>query len=390
MGNLHSAVAADELCAIEFGAQGNDTYHLAAGWSEAEDGYRWTVGGRSELWFENPGSLGDCVLELDVSPYDKPPAMAGQRLGIFVRDWLCGRTVLTRECTVRFRVPGVVFAGRGPVRVTFEHPDAKRPCDIGDGDDDRALAVRFRQMRLLRIVPGADLQLDRWHGLVPGEIEGLTGLPPSQLMLQFESLGDNCECGLVQRRCGAEPRGLLRFSNLEPRQLLLALEADFEGIGESENTEVFLSGSARREYVVRDRRYAMVFHTFQYEGDVPEAKLIPQQLARLKFLRRKFLEILAAGDRILVIKRNDPLCDEEIVAIHALLQRHGPNTLLAVVPGDADHVPGTVEKLRPGLLRAYVDRFAPYENAYDFSFEVWLSIFVRAFLLTRPNGTEAS
>ncbi len=33
------------------------------------------------------------------------------------------------------------------------------------------------------------------------------------LMLQFESLGQNCEFGLVQRRAGADPLGLLRFDS---------------------------------------------------------------------------------------------------------------------------------------------------------------------------------
>ena len=44
-------------------------------------------------------------------------------------------------------------------------------------------------------------------------------MPPlDQLMLRFEALGDNCELGLVQRRAGAEPLGLLR--------LLLTLASD--------------------------------------------------------------------------------------------------------------------------------------------------------------------
>ena len=32
------------------------------------------------------------------------------------------------------------------------------------------------------------------------------------LVLDFESVGDNCELGIFQRRVGAEPLGLLRFA----------------------------------------------------------------------------------------------------------------------------------------------------------------------------------
>jgi len=39
-------------------------------------------------------------------------------------------------------------------------------------------------------------------------------LDDRDLVLQFESIGDNCELGLVQRRAGSEPLGLLRFARV--------------------------------------------------------------------------------------------------------------------------------------------------------------------------------
>ena len=47
-----------------------------------------------------------------------------------------------------------------------------------------------------------------------------------ELVLHFESIGDNCELGLVQRRAGAEPLGLLRFAGAPLRSFLRALAAD--------------------------------------------------------------------------------------------------------------------------------------------------------------------
>ena len=36
--------------------------------------------------------------------------------------------------------------------------------------------------------------------------------------------------------------------------------------------------------------------------------------------------------------------------------------------------PGMVEILLPGLLRGYVDRFAPSENAHELSLEAWTTV----------------
>ena len=49
-------------------------------------------------------------------------------------------------------------------------------------------------------------------------------------------------------------------------------------------------------------------------------------------------------------------------------------SLLWVLPADATHPSGMVEVLLPGLLRGYVDRFAPYSNAPDISLPAWTDL----------------
>ena len=48
---------------------------------------------------------------------------------------------------------------------------------------------------------------------------------------RIESLGSDCLIGLVQRKFGAEPLGLLRFSTARMSALLPALETRFAGLG---------------------------------------------------------------------------------------------------------------------------------------------------------------
>jgi hypothetical protein len=52
-----------------------------------------------------------------------------------------------------------------------------------------------------------------------------------------------------------------------------------------------------------------------------------------------------------------------------------------MVPADAAHPSGTVEVVFPGLLRGYIERFAPYENAHDLLLNDWLEVCANAYRL---------
>lgn len=370
----------DTLVEIRFGKEGTDRHYLGAGWSGDEPGYRWTIGTRSELWLNHPNVDSDCVLELDISPFVAPPALATQRLAVFVRDNLIGRTDLSEPRRVGLRIPGACFIGQGPVRIIFEQPDAAAPMAYGHATDARILGLCFRRVTLRRsdAVPD-NLRVLGGEMVVAADIGRLTGEPAAQFMLRFESLGDNCEFGLVQRRCGAEPLGLFRFSDITIPQLLRGLDSGFEGLGDPARMEFSLQPGGRSEYVLRDNSYGLVFHTFLYQGEVIESELIAQQSTRLKFLRRKFLEDLANGEKIFVIKCNEPLAEADVLPVLAGLRRHSSRIqLLYVRPETPEHPSGTVQVVGDGLLLGYVDRFAPRERVPDLSLESWLAVCVNA------------
>jgi hypothetical protein len=193
------------------------------------------------------------------------------------------------------------------------------------------------------------------------------------MIMRFESLGDNCEFGLVQRVMGAEPLGLLRFSYIELRQLLRGLRCGFDRLGDPDTTEISIFG-VDKEIVVSESLYGMTYHTYQYESQIDLDTVHRQQVTRLSFLRRKLLEDIGNGEKIFVLKRTRPLRPEEVLPLYAVLNELGRNWLLWMLPSDATHPPGTVELLLPGLLRGYIDRFAPNENAHDLSFDAWTAV----------------
>jgi hypothetical protein len=210
-------------------------------------------------------------------------------------------------------------------------------------------------------------------------------LPLDKLMLRFEALGDNCELGLVQRRAGAEPLGLLRFAGffipLEIRlaRLLKALECRFEGLGRPDTVRVEAAGAdGRREYLIKESAFDLMYHSFQAEGSIDPGKLRDMEAKKLEFLRRKFLSDLADADKLLVWKSNAPPPEVDIDRLVEALRRFGPNVLLWVAEADAEHPAGTVETKGTGLLKGYVDRFAPYANATDISYESWFAMCAEA------------
>jgi hypothetical protein len=365
---------------IRFGQGGNEQTHLGPGWSGPEAGYRWAEGTESEFWLENPGDTTDWGLELTLNPYVHPPTLAAQRLEVLARGNRIGTAAFGDVRTLVFRIPAAILASPGPVRIQFRHPDATPPTAFGHPDDSRPLGFCFRGLRLMKLPPaGPQRLLPAGEPVRPEDLARLTGLTAERFLLRFESLGDNCEFGLVQRRCGAEPLGLLRWAAISAVEVVRGLNDGFAGIGEPANMSIRIEGGSHPEYLIHDRAYALTFHTFLSPSDIAESELIPRQASRLRFLRRKLLEDLAEGAKIFVIKRNDGLTEAELLAVLAALRRHHPAArLLGVLPAGADRPPGTVRVTPEGLICGYIERFAPPGAAQDFVLETWLALCVNA------------
>ena len=219
-------------------------------------------------------------------------------------------------------------------------------------------------------------------------------MEPDRLVVQFESLGDSCEFGLVQRHAGAEPLGLLRFAGFTGavdrrlEDLVAALDRGFEGLGEPDTVQVTMEGPAgHHEYIVRESVYGLLYHTFLGPTDVSEAALRRNESVRLRFLRRKLLADLAAADKIFVWKSNLPVEPARIHRLLAALRRHGPARLLWVCAADNAPGPiGSVEHLADGLLRGVVDRFAPYERMTDISHDAWRAVCAAALQIAGSSS----
>jgi hypothetical protein len=214
------------------------------------------------------------------------------------------------------------------------------------------------------------------------------GKPLDELMLAFESLGENCDFGLMQRHAGVEPLGIYRFSGTNLDQLLSALDNEFEGVGDPENFSVVLAGRApHREFMIAERTIGG-YHTFIGEGEMEPDEVRIRQAKHLKFLRRKILEDLRTAEEIWIWREAIPSNPDRILTLLKTLQRFGPNKLFWATMGDETNPPGTVEQLGPDLIRGYIKARPEEGSSEPFPSKPWFEACEDAYRIWYPYETE--
>jgi hypothetical protein len=202
--------------------------------------------------------------------------------------------------------------------------------------------------------------------------------------MHFESLGQNCEFGLLQRHFLAEPLGLLRWATTRPPSLLRALQARFEGTGSPEQMRLL---SRNGEYGLFDLAYKIDIHTairtHEAEADLIHAK----QCRRTGFLKDKLLKQLADHKRIFVYFDTEQT-DQSMMAIHAALSDFGPNRLLWVRVKDAAHPAGSIDVLNETLIVGYIGRQGLQNGVWNICTGSWLDVCEAVYRAWAPaHGT---
>ena len=204
-------------------------------------------------------------------------------------------------------------------------------------------------------------------GALPADDESLR-----QLVMRFESLGSNCEFGIVQRLAGAEPLGLLRWGNIGPLEARRMIETGFEGVGQPETTQITLSSSG--EYQLSDPRYFSL-HTLIYTGQMSEDQIYIKMQRRLQFLSRKLMDDIVAGEKIFVYRQHHaPLLDIEINGLFDALRIYGPGRLLCVHRPTDPALDNTLLNPQPGLFIAYMSALNDDPTSAGNRFELWIKL----------------
>jgi hypothetical protein len=216
---------------------------------------------------------------------------------------------------------------------------------------------------------------------------GLTAdhpLDDRDLVLRFESVGDNCEFGLVQRMVGTEPLGLLRFAGAPLPALLSAMNARFEGIADPKRIRV---QEENGEYMVKLTKYDFYYHAHVKVGEMTPEALHRQQCRTVGFLASKLIGDLEAASKILVFRQNEPLLAGDLIDLRIALSGYGPGVLLWVKEACAGHPPGTLDVADERLMIGYVRRLAARENVPALDLDSWLAVLRQAYAISSLPGT---
>lgn len=213
------------------------------------------------------------------------------------------------------------------------------------------------------------------------EHEGL-----KKLLLQFESLGDTCEFGMVQRKYGADPLGLLKWATTSPEQLVAALDARLAGVGEEQYTVV---EALRGEYISRDKRYFMQSHTFTPSTAEALEPFTKRHLRRLQFLRRKLIEDLQAASKIFVYIFDLGISEQNARLILNAARRYNDKVSMLFVNVTQDkRLLGRIQIVDRGLYMGLIDRY----STVDINYDAWVVLCRKAygFWSAEQEGRKAS
>ena len=215
---------------------------------------------------------------------------------------------------------------------------------------------------------------------------------------RFESLGDNCEFGFVNRKLKIEHGSLFRWASMKPTCLLALLLNDFRGIYEYSNL------SPLRLVMVQEKIYSIGWHTsmksehagsrLQFAHSDDERRLIYKyDLKKMNYLIEKFRARLKSGGVIYFLKSNSGISQNVVDAIFwqlTQLAEGAPFWLVHVRSADEGGAVGTVKMVGERRLNAFVESFAAYNTADEFDLDVWKEILNQVVALAPYEGWKAS
>jgi hypothetical protein len=204
------------LADIGFGAAGNSDAFVLDGWGEPEAGHRWTMGQESRLSL--PRFDAGCVLAIDATPCLNAPELHAQAVMLAINGRLLVTASFPGLRVFAFRLPqGVTGAEKAVLSITHLHCEAARAPDQMRGGQPLGLMVHS-----IRLYEPEQPRAPRAPLTPPASRE--------ELALRFESLGQGCQFGQIQRQMGAEPLNLLRFVDTVTSSLVDGLVGGFTGI----------------------------------------------------------------------------------------------------------------------------------------------------------------
>ncbi|MEJ0068821.1 MAG: hypothetical protein WDO24_08965 [Pseudomonadota bacterium] len=296
---------------------------MRRGWSDPEAAATWTMGRESRFTIDLPAGLDAATLVLFATPFVYPDR-AVARLEIIANGIALGNFKLSAPSEIYCHVPAAAIGSSPALELTFRHPDAAKPSLVGVSLDTRELAMCIARIEL-RHRPGTT---------APPTMANIPDV--AAILTQFESVGDICEFGFVQRRCRLEPLGLFRFARAALPTVVNALEDRLAGLDDPTafTLEFDATEAEGHIYLLHHAQYRLAWHSSFHAPEKTMERVMDDEQRKLRFLKRSFLEDLEEAAKIYIVRRSMALARDEVLPLWRALRRYGPNSLLWLVPAD--------------------------------------------------------
>jgi len=395
----------------EFGVRKPGSGMAREGWAPPELRFQWTDDTFARLEVPAPAASGPHLLRLSCSTFVHPTLRPLQDVSVAVNGRMLAHLQAGQRATFALPLPTEEAPWGEALQVGLHLPDAARPVELGISADSRRLGLCLHSIAVeplppaltgwagrrvdevaapLSAPPVADHFRDVLDADLPAAVTAQLGLTPAALLRDFESLGENCEFGIAQRKLDLEVLGLFRFGFTSLDSLLRGFADDFKALADPDAVTVAASEGKRPEFVIAVDAYKMRWHTFVYTNEGDAETVRRGHATKLGFVRRKFLESLRASRKIFVLKRERPLTLPEVLPVLQEINRTGRNTLLYVVPGAPPERHGVVERVGPGLLRGHISAFSPYDDVMSVAAADWLRLCANAWTLRDQDALPAA
>jgi len=204
-----------------------------------------------------------------------------------------------------------------------------------------------------------------------------------ELLERFESLGDNCEFGFLQRAYGVETSSLFRWASSPLEATTLLLQQDFLDIFSRAAVAPYTEGMAI------DRRYGIAFHValhskknavgtleFISQGD-EFSSLFEIESQKVAFLVAKTKMELQSAAKTFVFKSANAMGPEAIARLFSAFRMRTRANLLLVTSAPSVHHQ-TVQLIGPGLKLAKIANLASFDATEALPIEGWTSALLAA------------
>src|SRR5262249_11834294 len=134
---------------IDF-ANDSSAQYLWFGWTEKQDGFRWSAGKQAALAFGlKPMPQTDCEIDLRFGPFLAQSRIPSQRVTISINGRIIETVTLTENKVQEYKLTLPQELLRVQNYVLFDLPDANSPRDFNLGDDTRELGIALYSMRFI-------------------------------------------------------------------------------------------------------------------------------------------------------------------------------------------------------------------------------------------------